>query len=200
MSDSTTSDDLANSASLILKSRRYTAFYDANDNGEIDAPSEFTSIDHVLLSPNLKAQAESAEIPHNHDPRFVTDHFPVVVRLRTQDGGVPTPALSVKIESLLPNPVGNENQNEEAAIINLGTQPVSLIDWKLRDLAGKTWALDSLGTLNVQERKSIKRNGQPMALNNNGDTIALIDSSGNVVHAMTYSSAEEGAVITPVID
>ena len=192
-------DDLTNSAFFIQKSNRYTAFYDANDNGEIDPPNEFTSIDHILLSPVLKAKVENVEIPHNHDPRFATDHFPVVVRLRTGEDKVPPPAVNVKIKSLLPNPAGNESQNEEVTLINLGTQSVSLSGWKLRDLKGKTWTLSSLGMLSSNEQKTIKRSGQEMALNNDGDTVDLIDPNGKVVHTVTYARAEEGEIITPVI-
>ena len=193
-------DDLINCASFAPKANRYTAFYDANENGEIDPPDEFTSIDHVLLSPMLAAKVETVEIPHYHDPRTVTDHFPVVVRLRSLDGSIPPPAMNVKIKSLLPNPVGNENQNEEITIINLGSQSVDLNGWKLCDLAGKTWLLDGLGTLNPGEEKTIKRDGQKMALNNKGDTIDLIDPNGNVLHTVTYARAEEEEVITPTIN
>jgi len=199
MDTADSSDDLTNSASLVQKENRYTSFYDANDNGKVDFPREFTSIDHVLLSPKLKEKVEVVEIPHMHDPLTVTDHFPVVVGIRTSATPPPPSTIQVKIESLLPNPVGDESQNEELTIKNCGTQLVNLRGWKLRDLARKTWALDSLGTLNPNEEKTIKRNGQEMALNNNGDTIDLLDPNGNVVHSVTYARAEEGEIITPVI-
>jgi len=200
MDTSDSADDLINVVSLVQKANRYTAFYDANRNGRVDPPHEFTSIDHILLSSELASKVESVEIPHFHDPITVTDHFPVVVRLHNFNGTITTPAVNVKIRSLLPNPEGNENQNEEVTIINLGTQSVNLSGWKLRDLAGKTWSLDTLGTLGPGEEKTIKRNGQPMALNNGGDTIDLIDPNGNVVHTVTYSRSEEGEIITPIIN
>jgi len=36
-----------------------------------------------------------------------------------------------------------------------------------------------------------------MALNNNGDTIDLIDPAGKVVQTVTYPKVEEGEVVTP---
>lgn len=37
---------------------------------------------NILLSPTLVAKVERARIPHDYDPREVTDHFPMVVKLR----------------------------------------------------------------------------------------------------------------------
>jgi exonuclease III len=191
------SDDLVNAASFLPKMARFTAFHDANDNGNVDPPQEFTSIDHILLSPDLTARVDLVEILHDHDPRHVTDHFPVVVQLRLGEGPQVPPAFEVRIASLLPNPAGNENQNEQATIQNLGTEPVDLTSWKLRDLAGRSWSLDELGVLEPGEEKTITRNGQPMALNNNGDTVDLIDSAGRVLDTVSYSRVEEGEIVTP---
>ena len=85
--------------------------------------------------------------------------------------------------SLLPNPPCNENENEEVTLKNFGTQPANLGDWKLGDLSGKLWALDGLGTIDAGEKKTIGRAGQPMTLNNGGDTIDLIDPDGRIVQA-----------------
>lgn len=190
-------DDLVNAASSIPKANRYTAFWDANDNGEIDPPRELTSIDHVLLSPTLAAKLEMADMPHVHDPRFVTDHFPVVVRLRFAQASTGTQAAQVRIVALLPNPDGDEGQNEEVTLKNLGSQPISLSGWKLRDLAGRKWSLDGLGTLQPGQEKTIKRSGQPMALNNGGDTVDLIHPNGSVMQTVTYSAVDEGEVVHP---
>lgn len=194
------SDNLINASSFAPKLNRYTAFYDANRNGDIDPPREFTSIDHVLLSPNLAAKVESVEIPHNHDPREVTDHFPVIVHLKL--AGSPAPAQMVKIRmvALLPNPQGNENQNEEITVKNFGTQSASLNSWSARDLSGKAWLLDELGTIAPGEEKTIKRNGQPMSLNNSGDTVDLVDPAGKVVQSVTYSHTDEDEAVSPVIE
>jgi hypothetical protein len=44
----------------------------------------------------------------------------------------------VKITALLTNPTSNENQNETATLTNGGRASISLVGWKLRDLAGNT--------------------------------------------------------------
>src|SRR5262245_17459129 len=71
------------------------------------------------------------------------------------------------------------------------TPTVSMAGWKLRDLSGKTWALDSIGTLQPGQQKSIKRNGQAMAMNNNGDTIELLNPSGLVIQTVTYQKVKK---------
>lgn len=75
-------DDLVNAAAFMPKEDRYSDFWDQNNNNVVEAPQEFSMIDHILLAPALAAQVEDACIPHEEDPRTVSDHFPVVVRLR----------------------------------------------------------------------------------------------------------------------
>ena len=194
------SDDLINVASLLPKANRYTAFYDANDNGKLDYPNEFTSIDHILISPKLVDMVEVVEIPHDHDPRLVTDHFPVIVYMSFDKGEVQTADIKIRMTSLLPNPEGDENENEELSLKNFGTQAVDLTNWKVRDRARKIWLLDELGIIEPGKGKTIKRNGKEMALNNNGDTVELIDPSGKIVQTITYHRAEEGEVVVTVIE
>jgi lamin tail-like protein len=99
---------------------------------------------------------------------------------------------NIRISSLLPNPPGDETQNEEATIVNKGTQPVSMVGWRLRDLSHQEWVLDSLGTLQPGESKTIRRAGQSMAMNNGGDSITLVDSNGIQVQTVTYATVSEG--------
>jgi hypothetical protein len=74
---------------------------------------------------------------------------------------------------------------------------VSLVGWTVRDVAGMTWTLDSLGFLNGGQEKTIKRIGQPMSLNNDGDTIELVNHLGRTVQTVTYDPVGEGDVVTP---
>ena len=65
----------------------------------------------------------------------------------------------------------------------------------VRDLAGHTWTLDSLGTLQPNQEKTIRRNGQPMSLNNNGDTIDLLDSINKILKTVTYRHIDEDEAV-----
>ena len=44
-------------------------------------PGELSALDHVLLSPGLYRRVVDVRYVHGHDPRTVSDHFPVVVTL-----------------------------------------------------------------------------------------------------------------------
>lgn len=113
-------------------------------------------------------------------------------------GGPPTSAAGkVRITSVLANPAGDERQNETVTLKNTGAASVNLSGWTLRDEAGTTWSLSSLGTLAAGASKTIHRNAQAMSLNNGGDTIVLLDPSGAIVQSVTYPAMAEGQTFTP---
>jgi exonuclease III len=189
-------DDLVNAAVFVPTGERFTSFFDQDEDMQIDRPHELTSIDHVLMSQGLADQLDTVEIDHDLNPalgtdRFVSDHFPIVVRFDLQ-GPVQPPTTSVRLALVLPNPPGDESQNEEATLANDGSQAVSMIGWTLRDRAGRNWLLDSLGSMAPGEEKTIRRGGQPMAMSNTGDTIDLLDADGQVVDSVTYGFVAEG--------
>jgi hypothetical protein len=99
----------------------------------------------------------------------------------------------VRFASLLPNPTGNESQDEVVTVRNDGTATVSLAGWRLRDAANRTWML--FGTLDPGDEQRFTRNGQPMALNNGGDTVELLDPANTVVDSVTYGRTTDGEVL-----
>ena len=72
-------DDLRNVAAEVQQLDRYTSFYDRNRNQEIDL-GELSAIDHILLSPRLYDALQTVDYVHLHDPRTVSDHFPIIAR------------------------------------------------------------------------------------------------------------------------
>jgi endonuclease/exonuclease/phosphatase family metal-dependent hydrolase len=78
-------DDLRSVAAEVPQRDRYTAFWDRNRNDEID-PDEVSSLDHLLLSPRLYDALRDVGFVHRHDPRYVSDHFPIVVTLAPGQG------------------------------------------------------------------------------------------------------------------
>jgi hypothetical protein len=111
------------------------------------------------------------------------------------------PAGNVKIIRLLPDPEGDERENEEATIRNFSTEPVNLQGWKLRDKKDRTWSLDQLGMLapagQPGDQKAIKRGRQDMGMNNGGDIIELVDSTGRTVHKVAYAQVKEREAVVP---
>jgi len=110
-----------------------------------------------------------------------------------ESGTTPIPlSPRVRIVSLLPNPAGDERQGEEITLRNAGSSAVNVTGWTVRDMAGKTWSLTSLGTLGAGAQRTLRRNNQPMSMNNGGDTILLVDTGGAVVQSVTYPPISEG--------
>lgn len=107
----------------------------------------------------------------------------------------PDRGSDVEIIRLLPNPSGDEQQNESITLKNFGSSPVSLIGWTVRDAVGNTWDLSSLGSVSAGDEVIILRSGQSMALNNSGDTVDLIDDQGEVLHTVEYDRADTDEVI-----
>ncbi|MFG0252519.1 MAG: DNA/RNA non-specific endonuclease [Phycisphaerales bacterium JB038] len=109
-------------------------------------------------------------------------------------GGGDAGPVAIHIQSLLPNPTGNESQDEAATIRNSGSAQVSLDGWLLRDAARRTWSL--FGTIDAGDERTFLRSGQAMALNNSGpETVELVGPDGAVVDSVSYDGAPEGHVM-----
>ena len=102
---------------------------------------------------------------------------------------------SIVIESLLPNPVGSDRDLETVTLQNPGAASVTMAGWVLRDSDGRVWPLVSLGEIAAGSSATIVRDGMPMSLNNAGDTIEVVNASGEVVDSFTYATSSEGAEI-----
>ena len=107
------------------------------------------------------------------------------------------PATLLRIVQLVPDPAGDDNQNESVTLKNNGATTLSLLDWKLRDLAENLWSLDPLGTLAPGEEKTIKRGGAAMSLNNGGDRIELVGPDGSIAQVVDYDKVGIDEVVTP---
>ncbi|MCC7292121.1 MAG: lamin tail domain-containing protein [Phycisphaerales bacterium] len=200
MSSDDPMDDLVNVAAFVPKPMRYTAHYDEDRDGQVDAPRELTSIDHILVSPSLASRIESVQMRHEHDPLRVSDHFPIMAEFRLTDVGPPaptppsTPPATVRIIALVPNPSGDEEQNERVLLRNLSPAPVRLEGWTLTDESGAKWSLS--GSLAGGQTREVRRAGQAMAMNNHGDTILLF-CGGQLVQTVQYGRVGEEETVTP---
>ena len=179
------SDDLENAAARIPKSQRFTAFWDRNRNGQMEPPGEFSMIDHILVPPEMAEFMTVVSIPRTHDPRLVSDHYPVIANF--DFGG----EAAVRIERLIPNPVGNDSQLETVTL--LSDNDISIDGWKLCDAGNKCWSLS--GDLVADTPRTFVRNGGAMSLNNNGDTINLLDGE-TIIDTVTYGRVKESDVVS----
>lgn len=90
----------------------------------------------------------------------------------------------------------SDRLKEQVTIRNAGSTAVNLAGWFLQDESGRVWTLASLGSLDPGESATILRNGMPMSLNNDGDTIVLLDSANQEQDRFRYSGSSPGQVIS----
>ena len=114
----------------------------------------------------------------------------------TAGPSTPIAAPSLRMASLIPDPVGDDTNAEEIELQNTGTQPVDLAGWTVRDLAQNIWDVGA-GVLAPAGKITVQRRGQKMSMNNSGDTIELIGPSGAVVQTVSYGPVTSGQVISP---
>lgn len=110
-------------------------------------------------------------------------------------GGAVGGGGNVVMESVLPNPVGDDTQLEEVTLRNRGNAVVNLVGWTLMDRAGLIWELDSMGSLAAATSATIRRNGMEMSLNNAGEQITLRDAGNVVRDTFEYRQTSEGVTI-----
>ena len=92
-------------------------------------------------------------------------------------------------------PPGPDSQNETVTVKNKGSASVSLSGWRLQDESGRIWPLTATGTLNPGQAATIRRNGMPMSLNDDGDEIILFDANNAERDRFRYANSIEGQVI-----
>ncbi len=105
------------------------------------------------------------------------------------------PDAVIVIESLLPNPVGADRELEEVTVRNDGPGAVDLAEWYLHDEALRRWPLTDMGILQAGGTATTQRRGQALNLNNAGDTIILVDPTGQIRDQFGYAASAEGVRI-----
>lgn len=93
----------------------------------------------------------------------------------------------VYIKELLPNPVGNDKDGEWIKLINTGDEITSIGKWKIFDVAEKTFIFNANQELPAGGEITLDYALTKITLNNDGDTITLVNNKGEVVDALTYS-------------
>ncbi len=94
----------------------------------------------------------------------------------------------VRIVALLPNPAGEDAGNEQVTVENSTDVVVNLSGWKLIDKAGNVFLLS--GRIEPQKTLIVTMTEATMPLNNNGDTVILVDSEGVGRSRVSYSESQ----------
>lgn len=101
----------------------------------------------------------------------------------------------LRLSELLPNPKGLDSESEFIEIENTGNAKADLSGWKIRDDSGKT--LNLQGSINKNEFIAFNDKGM---LNNDGDTVELLDPAGNRHDGVVYGKTSEGLALARTAD
>jgi len=109
--------------------------------------------------------------------------------------GITLPSYSDKIviNEFLPNPEGPDSEGEFIELRNTGSEVVDLSGWQLDDGEGGSVAYTIESTDIVGGGiKLFNRTDTKIALNNTGDSVRLLDPTGEIKSSYSYDSADEG--------
>ena len=100
----------------------------------------------------------------------------------------------ILINELLPSPAGSDTEEEWIEIFNPNDFEVDLSGWKIQDTTGKTKTyIFPKGTkILAKGFLVLKRPVSKITLNNDGDGLKLIDSSGKTIDEISYQKAQKG--------
>ena len=98
---------------------------------------------------------------------------------------------TVVIESVLPNPHGQDSESESITLRNTLTEIIDLKDWYMKDEQKKVYKFGNL-TLMPQIVHAIKRTEFQLNLNNKSDTLQLYDPAGNLIDEIKWQNALAG--------
>jgi len=99
----------------------------------------------------------------------------------------------LEIAALLPDPEGDDAEEEWIEVRNPGSEAVPADGWKIADKSGKSFVLKGYFAPGETKRLSVKET--KVSLNNKDEEIALIDPNGTVVGRLRYAKAGEGEII-----
>lgn len=108
-----------------------------------------------------------------------------------QTVAVTAPAYSTTttVNELLPNPAGSDTAGEFIELKNTGSAAVDLAGWQLDDAEGGSapYTIPSGVSLTAGAVRSFPRSQTKIALNNDGDTVRLINPAGAVASSFAYA-------------
>ncbi len=99
------------------------------------------------------------------------------------------------ISELLPNPVGKDTEGEFIELVNNTDDANSLFGWTIQDASGKSYTFDN-EIVSPHGFFVLPYSTSKISLNNNGDTITLINSKGVEADSIFYKgSMKDGEAI-----
>lgn len=145
----------------------------------------------------ITAPAESNEATSKATkPKATATPTPAKTAGKQVAGSVRAAAASVVIYRFLPDPVGSDDA-EYIELKNIGTSPANILGYQLDDEDGgsRPYTIPDNTSIPAGETAVFSREDTGIALNNNGDTVRLLDPDGVVVDSYSYGKVAEGEIV-----
>lgn len=101
----------------------------------------------------------------------------------------------IYLKELLPNPIGKDMDGEWIKLFNDDSSSVVLNGWTLKDAGEKVFRLDGQ-TVPASGDLKLTYNETRITLNNDAESIYLLDASGKEIDKLSYNEIIEGQIIT----
>jgi len=101
----------------------------------------------------------------------------------------------IKINEILPNPLGDDAEGEWIELFNENNFSVNLRDWKVDDefdAGSKTFVINKDFYIDAEEYLVIRRAESKIALNNNRDYVNIYNPDNNLVDSVFYEKTYKG--------
>lgn len=100
----------------------------------------------------------------------------------------------IVLSEIMPDPEGSDTETEWIELYNAGTEDIDLGNWSLDDEDGGSsphvFAADTV--IEAQDFLVVYRTESDLALNNDADTVRLLNFEGTIQEEVTYENAPEG--------
>lgn len=137
------------------------------------------------LTPTNRSGAVFSSVPVTPSPDPTPDPTPQPTS--------PPGKISVIINEILSNPIGNETEGEFIELYNKSEAPASLALFTLRD-ASKTglYTFPTGTSIAGKDYLVLMRSISKLSLNNSNETLSLFDTSGTLIDSVQYEKSKEG--------
>lgn len=137
------------------------------------------------LTPTNRSGALFSSVPVTPPPDPTPDPTPQPIP--------PSGKISVIINEILSNPIGNETEGEFIELYNESERVVSLDGFTLRD-ASKTglYTFPTGSSIAGNNYLVLTRSVSKLSLNNSNETLSLFDASGVLIDSVQYEKTKEG--------
>jgi len=138
----------------------------------------------------------SQQITINNEEEIKSEEPKIIDEIQPQSTGETNKSYpsGVFINEILPSPKGADSEEEWIEIFNKNDFEVDLSGWKISDTAGKTttFIFPAATKISAKGFLVLNRPTTKITLNNDGDTLNIVQPDGNIIDMVSFEKAPIG--------